>query len=125
MISAGRGQEVYDAHPDWFYKRKDGGPITDDNSLYTTCINGGYYSDKAIEILTESLIAIRQMAIFLIGLGMFVMITKVTLSAYVIVLNANGNSKKSITAQYLMCRIKSMKNLCIKARLLLRKKLVT
>ena len=29
--------------------------ITDDNGLYTTCINGGYYGDKAIEILTESL----------------------------------------------------------------------
>ena len=48
-------KEVYDAHPDWFYKRKDGGPITDDNGLHTTCINGGYYNDKAIEILTESL----------------------------------------------------------------------
>ncbi len=48
-------KEVYDAHPNWFYKRKDGGPVTDDNNLYTTCINGGYYNDKAIEILTESL----------------------------------------------------------------------
>jgi len=48
-------KEVYDDHPEWFYKRKDGGPITDDNGLYTTCINGGYYNEKAIEILTESL----------------------------------------------------------------------
>ena len=48
-------KDVYDAHPDWFYKRKDGGAITDDNGLYTTCINGGYYNEKAIEILTESL----------------------------------------------------------------------
>ncbi len=48
-------KEVYDAHPDWFYKRKDGEAITDDNGLYTTCINGGYYNEKAIEILTESL----------------------------------------------------------------------
>lgn len=48
-------KEVYDAHPEWFYKKKDGGPVTDDNSLCTTCINGGYYNDKALEILTESL----------------------------------------------------------------------
>jgi len=48
-------KEVYDAHPEWFYKKKDGGPITDDNGLYTTCINGGYYNDKAMEILTEAL----------------------------------------------------------------------
>jgi Hypothetical glycosyl hydrolase 6 len=48
-------KEVYDAHPEWFYRRKDGGPVSDDNGLYTTCINGGYYNDKALEILTEAL----------------------------------------------------------------------
>ncbi len=48
-------KEVYDAHPEWFYTKKDGGPVTDDNGLYTTCINGGYYNDKAMEILAEAL----------------------------------------------------------------------
>jgi len=48
-------KEVYTAHPEWFYKRKDGEPVTDDNGLYTTCINGGYYNEKAIEILSECL----------------------------------------------------------------------
>ena len=48
-------KEVYDAHPEWFYTKKDGGPVTDDNGLYTTCINGGYYNGIAMEILTEAL----------------------------------------------------------------------
>lgn len=48
-------KEVYDAHPEWFYKKKEGGPVIDDNGLHTTCINGGYYNQKALEILTESL----------------------------------------------------------------------
>jgi hypothetical protein len=48
-------KEVFDAHPEWFFKRKTGEPVFDDNKLYNTCINGGYYSEKAIEILTEAL----------------------------------------------------------------------
>jgi hypothetical protein len=48
-------KEVYDAHPEWFFKRKDGQPVVDDNKLYNTCINGDYYNKKAIEILTEAL----------------------------------------------------------------------
>jgi hypothetical protein len=48
-------KEVYDAHPEWFFTRKDGRPVFDDNNLYNTCINGGYYNQKAIEILTEAL----------------------------------------------------------------------
>lgn len=48
-------KDVYDAHPEWFYQTKDGKPVFDDNDLYTTCINGGYYNDKALEILNEAL----------------------------------------------------------------------
>jgi hypothetical protein len=48
-------KEVYDVHPEWFYKKKEGSPVIDDNGLHTTCINGGYYNQKALEILTESL----------------------------------------------------------------------
>jgi len=47
-------KDVYDAHPDWFFKRADGRPVVD-NGLYQTCINGGWYRQKAIEILTEAL----------------------------------------------------------------------
>jgi len=46
---------VYDAHPEWFYRQQNGDPIYDDNNLYSICINGGYYHEKAIEILTEAL----------------------------------------------------------------------
>jgi Hypothetical glycosyl hydrolase 6 len=48
-------KEVYDAHPEWFYQRKDGGPVVDDNGLHSSCINGGYYNDKALEIMGEAL----------------------------------------------------------------------
>jgi hypothetical protein len=47
-------KEVYDAHPEWFFRKKDGSPVTY-NGLYSTCINGGYYSVKGMEILTEAL----------------------------------------------------------------------
>jgi hypothetical protein len=45
---------VYDAHPEWFFRKADGQPVIY-NGLYSTCINGGYYRGKAIEILTEAL----------------------------------------------------------------------
>ncbi|NND08718.1 MAG: hypothetical protein HKN87_20280 [Saprospiraceae bacterium] len=48
-------REVYNAHPEWFYKQTDGNPVFDSNDLYSICINGGYYHDKGIEILTEAL----------------------------------------------------------------------
>src|SRR6185295_11734408 len=46
---------VYDAHPEWFIRKKNGEPIFDENGLYNICINSGYYNDKAIEILAEVL----------------------------------------------------------------------
>ncbi len=45
---------VFDAHPEWFFKRTDGQPAIY-NGLYSTCINGGYYRDHALKILTEAL----------------------------------------------------------------------
>ena len=45
---------VYDAHPEWFFRSADGGAYVY-NELYSTCINGGYYRQHALEILTEAL----------------------------------------------------------------------
>jgi hypothetical protein len=47
-------KNVYDAHPDWFFKKIDGQPVIY-NGLYQTCVNGGWYRQKAIEILNEAL----------------------------------------------------------------------
>ncbi|HEV2274656.1 MAG TPA: hypothetical protein VGR96_10845 [Acidobacteriaceae bacterium] len=47
-------KEVYDAHPEWFFKRTNGQPVIY-NGLYQACINGGWYRQKSIEILTEAL----------------------------------------------------------------------
>jgi hypothetical protein len=45
---------VFDAHPEWFFKRTDGAPVIY-NGLYSACINGGYYREHASKILTEAL----------------------------------------------------------------------
>jgi hypothetical protein len=45
---------VFDAHPDWFFKKVNGEPAIY-NGLYQVCINGDYYRLKAPEILTEAL----------------------------------------------------------------------
>lgn len=45
---------VYDAHPEWFFRKADGSPVVY-NGLYSTCINGGYYREQAMKILTEGL----------------------------------------------------------------------
>ena len=45
---------VFDAHPEWFFKRTDGNPAIY-NGLYSTCINGGYYRRHALAILSEAL----------------------------------------------------------------------
>src|SRR6266542_1722357 len=45
---------VFDAHPEWFFQRRNGEPVIY-NGLYSTCINGTYYRAKALEILTEAL----------------------------------------------------------------------
>jgi hypothetical protein len=45
---------VFDARPEWFFKRVDGAPAVY-NGLYSACINGGYYREHAPRILTEAL----------------------------------------------------------------------
>ena len=45
---------VYDAHPEWFLRRANGEPVVY-NGLYSACINGGYYHQQAMRILTEAL----------------------------------------------------------------------
>lgn len=46
--------EVFQAHPEWFFRKADGAPVIY-NELHSVCINGGYYREKAMEILTEAL----------------------------------------------------------------------
>ena len=45
---------VYDAHPEWFFVRTNGQPHVF-NGLYSACINGAYYREHGIKILTEAL----------------------------------------------------------------------
>jgi len=45
---------VYDAHPEWFFRRSNGEPVVY-NGLYSTCINGGYYHEHGLKILSEAL----------------------------------------------------------------------
>jgi hypothetical protein len=45
---------VWDAHPEWFFRRTNGEPVVY-NGLYSTCINGRYYRDHALKILAEAL----------------------------------------------------------------------
>ena len=45
---------VFDAHPEWFFRRANGEPAIY-NGLYSTCINGDYYREHALTILAEAL----------------------------------------------------------------------
>ena len=45
---------VFDARPEWFFKRTNGEPAIY-NGLYSTCINGNYYREHALTILSEAL----------------------------------------------------------------------
>ncbi|MGH9371186.1 MAG: hypothetical protein ACRD15_06610, partial [Vicinamibacterales bacterium] len=45
---------VYDAHPEWFFRRTNGEPAIY-NGLYSACINGNYYREHAMTILAEAL----------------------------------------------------------------------
>jgi hypothetical protein len=47
-------KDVYDAHPEWFFRQSNGEPVIY-NGLYSTCINGGYYREQALKILAEGL----------------------------------------------------------------------
>jgi len=45
---------VFDAHPEWFFRRTNGEPAIY-SGLYSTCINGDYYRRHALTILAEAL----------------------------------------------------------------------
>lgn len=47
-------KEVFDAHPEWFFRKASGEPVVY-NGLYSTCINGGWYRGHAMKILAEAL----------------------------------------------------------------------
>jgi hypothetical protein len=47
-------KEVYDAHPEWFFRKSNGEPVIY-NELYSTCINGGWYQKHIDTILSEAL----------------------------------------------------------------------
>ena len=47
-------EQVFKAHPEWFFRKTTGDPVIY-NGLYSTCINGGYYRDAAMAILSEAL----------------------------------------------------------------------
>ncbi len=47
-------QAAFDAHPEWFFRQADGQPVIY-NGLYSTCINGGYYREQVMRILSEAL----------------------------------------------------------------------
>ncbi|HEY3440911.1 MAG TPA: hypothetical protein VGK29_09175 [Paludibaculum sp.] len=47
-------KEVFDAHPEWFFRQAGGAPVIY-NGLYSTCINSGWYREHAPKILTEAL----------------------------------------------------------------------
>ena len=47
-------KDVYEAHPEWFFKKTDGQPAIY-NGTYQACVNGGWYREKAPEILREML----------------------------------------------------------------------
>jgi hypothetical protein len=47
-------KEVFDAHPEWFFRQSNGQPVIY-NGLYSTCINGGYYRQQVMKILSEGL----------------------------------------------------------------------
>jgi putative glycosyl hydrolase-like family 6 (GHL6) protein len=42
------------AHPEWFFRKANGDPVIY-NGLYSTCINGAYYREQAVKILSEAL----------------------------------------------------------------------
>ena len=47
-------KQVFDAHPEWFFRKSDGTPAIY-NGLYATCINGAYYREQAMKILAKAL----------------------------------------------------------------------
>lgn len=47
-------ESVYLRHPDWFFRNIKGEPHSQ-HGIYTPCVNGDYYQQHALDILTEAL----------------------------------------------------------------------
>lgn len=47
-------EDSFRDHPEWLFRKADGQPVVY-NGLYSVCINGGYYTQKGMEILEEAL----------------------------------------------------------------------
>lgn len=45
---------VYEAHPEWFFRKSDGSPVIY-NELYSTCMNSAWYRVQVMQILAEAL----------------------------------------------------------------------
>ncbi len=45
--------ELYQVHPDWFCKDKEGKPVSQTPGRYYTCINGGYYEGQMRGVVKE------------------------------------------------------------------------
>lgn len=45
---------AYEAHPDWFVHNAKGEPL-EYNGTYQACVNGGWYQEYALEIISEAL----------------------------------------------------------------------
>jgi len=45
-------KEFFDAHPDWFCRKKNGEPIMTGDRYYS-CVNSGYYKEYIPQVLTE------------------------------------------------------------------------
>ena len=46
-------EALYQAHPDWFCRDKEGNPIRHTPGRYFTCINGGYYTEQLAGMIEE------------------------------------------------------------------------
>jgi hypothetical protein len=51
--SNGAGDDVLQAHPDWFTRNATGQPYRREQTLHTPCINGPYYREHIPAILRE------------------------------------------------------------------------
>ena len=46
-------EELYQVHPDWFCKDREGNPIVHTEGRYYTCYNGGYFGEQLAGVIKE------------------------------------------------------------------------
>jgi Hypothetical glycosyl hydrolase 6 len=106
---------VYDAHPEWFFRKTDGSPAIY-NGFYSTCINGGYYRDQAMKILREGLEKYDVDGLFSTCSGISHVTTAGTNSVFVIATRARGSSRPCFIVKFLKNRTVSIDVLCSSRR---------